>query len=265
MRREFVSSRRVVPILIVFCAGVLLGVVLGHRNRPAALSTVHEQASPTPVLTGRSEPIAAPRPIAPPATKPPEYLSRLKVLSELNAMQQNKFLAPVIMGEKLNDDFAAVFGLTPSATDRLRSAIAGAKLKLAELEADHAKVERSGDGEFTVTIPVFPAEGGAVYDDLMRTIRETLGEQRLPYYETIGQYDFERSSEFGQFGLTQSTIRVTQMRDEHGNPTSTWEIRRDRSNGGVSKLGVSDPNHVKRRYPLIYQKLLDAGFVEGEP
>lgn len=192
--------------LVAFGGGILLGAILWRQGESVELDAAQERQDATSAVRMSSErtddaPTATPSAVAPHPTELPDYLARLQVLVDLNATQQNKFLVPVIAGENLNDDFVSLFGLSSSETNRLADAIASARRKLAELEAQHAEIERSGDGEFTVTVPVFPAEGGAVHDELTETIRDTLGEQRLTYYETIGQSDFERSSAFGRFGL----------------------------------------------------------------
>lgn len=192
-------------------------------------------------------------------------MSRLKALreaSELLEEEKNLFirLSRPVDRERLNPDFVMLFGLTPHEVERLVAAMEVAKQKLSELEARHAMIEKEEDGSITVTIPIFPTDGGLVYDEWQQTMRSTLGEQRWSFYTEISRNDVEPSTAFGMFGLQRTEMHVK----PNGSPIAqaNWSPG---SAGGSHKVVNSNPRMLRKLYPLIHQKLVTGGFLPPEP
>jgi len=170
---------------------------------------------------------------------------------------------PVQFGQ-LNEDFAAVFELSAAEAQRLRASIAATRARLDALEASHAQIVAEGNGRFTVTVPPFPEEGGAVHDDFVAALRGLLGEERWSYYTRISEADFEQSSEFGGFGLTQSVFHVRTGQDGPGHPSLS-------SSGSLQDSGTwtreinGDLELFRNQYPLLYEKMRAGGYVPAAP
>ena len=67
---------------------------------------------------------------------------------------------PLLFGEELNPDFAAVFELSAEETNQLKAALETARVRVAELESRHARIQPKGPNEFTISIP--PSQRKAV-------------------------------------------------------------------------------------------------------
>lgn len=171
---------------------------------------------------------------------------------------------PPVQFGRLNEDFAAVFELSPAETRQLRASITATRARLDALEASHAQIVAEVDGSFTVTVPPFPEEGGAVHDDFVAGLRNLLGEERWNYYTRISSADFEQSSEFGGFGLTHSVFHIRAGQEGPGHPSLS-------SSGALQDSGTwtreinGDLELFRNQYPLLYEKMRTGGYVPAAP
>jgi hypothetical protein len=164
----------------------------------------------------------------------------------------------------LNNDFVRLYALSRSEATRLRDAVTTAREKVNELKARNAKIEKVGDGEFNIVIPDAPAEGGAIHDEFVQTIHQTLGPQRLPYYEQLSEVDFERSSLFERFGLSRSEIRIKPMLDDTGKPTQSVSMT-NLQEGVMVRTTEIDPELFPVRFPLLHRKITQGDFTSASP
>lgn len=249
-----------------------MGVVFGTRQEtvePALhAAAVPETSRTVAPVEARSEARAttpASASMVELAPQPPDYLARLKALADLNDDLQSKIYLSMVMGGNLDENFVRIFGLSSAETQQLRDALTTTRRKLKELEARVATIAKSGNGEFIVTIPEAPVEGGVIYDELMQTIRETLGPERLIYAERLSSFGFENSTEFDRFGLRRAEIHLRPMQDEQGQPTQRWLTSWNASDDIMVRTIFMDPALLKNRFPLIHQKMVDAGFLAAKP
>ena len=197
--------------------------------------------------------------------KSPTRLVRLQMVTDLNHLLRSKISVPMFSGEEINPDFVALFGLTTGDVKILNDAIAHAKAQLAELESSHARIEPKGSGKFTVTIPIFPKEGGLVSDEFMKTVRSTIGEDRFAYFNDILSPNVESSWTFKMFGLSQTVINIEELRDDRGMPTANSGMHFDPESGGMSTTVNTGMDFLKIQYPVIYQKMVAAGLIPPSP
>jgi hypothetical protein len=254
--------------IALIAAALALGFWVGRQSSDYTTSDDGSPVTPK----GLAAPVDIKRPAvtsnvtpSPDATPPnsgeffrPKFVS---VVTDLNRVLQNKISVPLLFGEELNPDFAAVFELSPREKNELKTALQNARVRVAELESRHARIEPKGPKEFTISIPPFPAEGGAVFDELTKSIRSTLGETRHPLYLQLSRYDFEGSSAFGMFGLGETVINVKPMRNEKGGPTATGTMSSNQETGTMSKTLDTDPDFLGVQYPLIYQRMIASGLL----
>lgn len=244
-----------------FLTGLAVGIVVTPMSRESRVT-----ATRSPLVFSAPEPKALPAPPSPqsttaaPALEPkPSYRDRLSTIAELNSLLRVKIAVPLLNFDEVNDDFVKVYGLRPGEVARLKANFAAAKNSLAIWEAKHATIEPSGENGYSISIPPFPQEGGLVYDGLLQSIHEVLGDERFAAYRaSAGDMD---SSGFGMFGLSKTTIDVRPSK-EGERPTSTSSSSVD-ANGTMKFQVNTNPAFFAKQYPELYQKTVEAGLWKG--
>jgi hypothetical protein len=108
---------------------------------------------------------------------------------------------------QLNDTFVALFDLEPSDRESLQLAINRSTEKLAALEAQNATVSRDEKGIVTIAVKAFPGPGGVVYDELMKSFYDTLGQERYGAFLALGALQVEVA--LAMFGAQDRILRVS--------------------------------------------------------
>jgi RNA polymerase sigma factor (sigma-70 family) len=159
---------------------------------------------------------------------------------------------------KLDPAFGELFALTPEEQTALQRSTDRARDRLAELERANAVVTRDETGNARIAVKSFAAEGGRVYDELMKSFAGTLGRERNGIFLKLGAEQVERA--LGQFGAVERTVTVAF--NPASDRTSYWVT--EELNSGVlyhsnREDGYRDLQEVEHRYGTII-KLLPAGF-----
>jgi hypothetical protein len=116
---------------------------------------------------------------------------------------------------KLTPAFVELFALTPSEEVALQQSLDRARDRLGDLERENATVAQNTDGAVVLSVKPFPEEGGAAYDELVKSFAETLGPERNVAFLTLGVQQVERA--FSQFGAAQRTITISADVAPNGN------------------------------------------------
>lgn len=241
------------PILC-FLVGIAFGFAIAGARRPAYVASESRPGIP---LTPRPTQVKPPPPriSAAPKIEKPVYRDRIAALSDLNSLLRAKISVPLTNGEEVNEDFVKVFGLTAAEVAQLKVSFAEAKKRIAELEASHASIVPEGENAFTISILPFPKEGGQVYDSLLQSIHDVLGDERFAAYRTFSP-DMD-SSMFGMFGLSDTTIAIRPVKQGE-KPTANGSSSFDP--GGPMKVRLdTNPVFFPTQYPAIYQKMVASG------
>lgn len=70
---------------------------------------------------------------------------------------------------------------------------------------------------------------------------------------------------FDRFGLRRAEIHLKPMQDEQGQPTQRWSMEWHPSDDIMVQTIIMDPALLENTFPLIYQKMLDGGFLTAKP
>lgn len=140
-----------------------------------------------------------------------EAVASKKKWELLVELSKQKLLAPqlnfVDSAGALNPAVASVFDLTSHEQESITHSIYYAREKMAELEKINATVTRTPDGKVVIEVKPFPGKGGAVYDELIKNIGQTLGSERNAAFQTLGGEQMEKA--FGAFGAAERKLTVT--------------------------------------------------------
>ena len=244
--------------IVCFLAGLAVGIVVAWTSgAPRTMAARPTVASGEPELWVVPSSPSLPPVNATAAPKPnPPYRERLNVIAEVNSLLQMKIVVPLLNGYEVNEGFIKVYGLTSGEVAQLKASFSAAKKNIAMLEAKHASIEPYGENGYLISIPPFPQEGGAVYDGLLQSIHEVLGDERFLAYRASTS-DMETSG-FGMFGLSETIINVSPTK-EGVNLTSQASSSFD--GNGPRKAHVDmNPVFFLTDYPEIYQRMVAAGF-----
>lgn len=118
----------------------------------------------------------------------------------------------------LTESFKVLFNLTPAEQQALQSTVDRARERLAELERLNATVTQRPDGKIEIKVKAFAAEGGQVYNDLMREFANTLGSERDEVYRSLGAEQVEMA--LSRFGAAERTVTVSRKTPEAANPNA---------------------------------------------
>lgn len=197
-------------MLAGFGLGAYIGVEYGANRRPAIATPAPPAAGEVTALrdeVARLRKALERQPHAPaaasarddsatPGKAPPPVWN---VLADL---QQRKLATPAITfvtgAGKLTDAFASLFALDSAERATLQQVLDRASDQLADLQRQNATIARGNDDSVTVTIKSFAAEGGVVYDQLMKDFAQTLGADRNAAFVRLGSEQVERA--LGRFG-----------------------------------------------------------------
>jgi hypothetical protein len=248
--------------VILFSAGVALGLHWRNTVAPVAPDTVREKSSPQHKEEPKPLQAAALAPFAtgaaPSADLSPVVKDRLSMLVDLNERLQQKYGTSMLMLGRLNEDFVRVFDLTAAQQQELKTAIQTARDELGRIEASLARIDPRADGGFNVSVPPYPRDGGAVYDQFIDRMTYILGPERMTYARELHAIDFERGiGELHQFGLWRINIEV--LPPAAG--SSSWGTSMDSATGLVTQTGSMDLGMLKRTYPFLYERMRAAGQV----
>ena len=241
-----------------FVLGLGSGLWISARQRTIPPSSFR----PVAFLSEEKEKVPAQRAGSPawsvgPQGKP-EILQRLRTVADLNRKLTSKINYPLTLGEDLNPDFVALYDLSAGQVERLKAAIAAARQGISRIEARAAVISPKDDGSITITIPPLPTEGGQLYDSLNQAIADILGTERYAFYRDMGD-DFEQSSAFDKFGVSQTEISVQNLPRGQAN----WNTNMDQKTGMLDKRVQMDPVALKNMMPLLYDRLVASGALKG--
>ncbi len=239
-----------------FAAGVVVGSVLWWRGERTVHLPVSEQgALPAQVAPERPRNAAFPRAMPDRSERETKVGVRLRALAELNGCLGNKISLPLLSFDELNADFLAVYDVTAAEKERMEAAVAKAQKEVANLETKFAVITPGPDGGFSISIPPFPEEGGAVYDELHRTVRSVLGAERYALYQTTGGEADSHS--FGGCGIGETTINIRKPgtgNDMMGSWSSSGGL-----DGTVTKEVEIGRLAFVKQYPDLARKMADEG------
>lgn len=182
----------------------------GSGAQPAGPRLV-DQAAAVAQRRGEREAAAAQksavgRPLGNPAGAPsPASIESLRTLADLkNRNLANIDIAFVMPNGQLSPNFAGLFGLTNDERTTLQHSVDRARERMAAAEQANATVAREPGGDVVIKIGSFAQEGGAVYDDLMKSFADTLGPDRNAVFQVLGGARVESS--LGFFGAAERTV-----------------------------------------------------------
>lgn len=154
-----------------------------------------------------------------PGAGAPESGAGKKKWEFLVELSKQKLLAPqlnfVDSSGVLNPAVASVFDLTPQEQQTLTQSLTTAHDKVAELEKLNATITRTPDGKIVIDVKPFPGEGGAVYDEFMASVGQTLGPERTAAFQTLAADQVEKS--MGNFGAGERKLTVSSQPDSKYN------------------------------------------------
>lgn len=250
---------------LLFGGGFVLGQQLSRAPRAAKMPTpagagLGLAATPEPV---KSESVAAPISKIEPAPQPSRPMAQLRALVEINRQAAQPLFSFHLLdggGSRLSEDFAQAFDLTPAEKQELEAVIAASRIEIAGMEAKLARIEPQPDGGFMIVIPTFPQEGGEAYDQFVAKIESLLGPERSGYLREMQIVDSDRLVGLGGFGLVQSDFRLLPPGEKSG---SSWESEGGFASGVTKRSGRGDVGGLQYHYPLIYEKMRQAGQIPG--
>ena len=240
--------------ILGFFVGVVVGLSISDIDK---VTHIAAEARPGISTIARPVPIQplTPRSAITAQSDRSAYRDRIAALTDLNSFLRTKISLPLTSGEEVSEDFVNVFGLTSGEVVQLKVAFVAAKKQISELEATHASIKPEGEHAFTISIQPFPEEGGPVYDGLLQSIHDVLGDQRFAAYRAMSP-DID-SSLFGMFGLSDTTIAIRPVKQGE-KPTSTGSSSFDPD--GTMKVRLdTNPVFFPTQYPAIYQKMVASG------
>jgi RNA polymerase sigma factor (sigma-70 family) len=179
---------------------------------------------------------AAAGPLAP---APAGSLRMLAELQKRGLVRPN--MAFVNPDGKLNSAFVELFALNPDEQSALQQNVDGARERLFELERANSAVSRNDKGDLVISVSPFAAEGGVVYDALMKSFADTLGPERNAAYVALGSSQVERA--LGQFGAAQRTVTFSVNPATAGGAKGNISVKMDyKSSDGSGNSSSNFPN-----------------------
>lgn len=203
----------------------------------------------------RSSGAAAAGPLA------PAPAGALQMLAEL---QKRGLVRPgmtfVNPNGKLNSAFVELFALEPSEQAALQQSVDGARERLFEFERANATVARNDKGDLVISVSPFAAEGGVVYDALMKSFADTLGPERNAAYVALGASQVERA--LGQLGAAQRTVTFSLDPAVEGGAKARVLVKMDykSSNGSGGSSSTFSSMEEAREYAGTVGRLVPPDF-----
>lgn len=186
-----------------------------------------------------------------------ELLALLKEIGILISLQ-------VAHGDQVTTQFEKFFRLAPDEVARLNALISATRARGNALVAARATGGISPDGKkLIVDVPVFPEEGGAVYDEMLVGISQVLGPERFAHFDAVAGRQFE--STFHQFGLQQVRYEVSlePSATYAGTPQYSYRLYHADGEAFSPVSGGSAPAvHLLRQLPFL-ERFLPPDF--GQP
>ena len=138
------------------------------------------------------------------------------------------------MGDSFNRELVLLLGVTPAELEQLDVATKNTKKSLDDLAIHAASRRVSDDGKtLIVTVPSLSAESGALYTNLISTVKQVLGPERYQLFDDLSGEIFDRS--FDQFGLNPLTYELTLKPVSTAGGVATYSFKRsyvDAANSG---------------------------------
>jgi hypothetical protein len=247
----------------VFC--ICVGIWIGHPTQRRSFSASPSSAAlrqlgERPSVSALVEQVAG---LPQPKTET-SFSTRLKSLLELNQFLkfQPKISVPLFNGDTINQDFVALFDLSPQQIDKMRNLVSAVKMRIAQIEAAHAVIEPKGDSEFLISVPPFPTEGGLVYNDMLDSIRKILGDERYVFYMAMPSHDLE-STTFRGFGLSESMIDLKPFDEKNGTASGSFTV--DPETKYIKSHVYTNSELFPEDYPELYKKMVNDGLWKPSP
>lgn len=186
-------------------------------------------------------------------------LEPMRLLAQLD---KKKWVRPemafVDSAGKLTESFTGLFNLTPAEQAALQGTVDRAREHLAVLEQANATVAVRPDGKVEIKVKAFAAEGGEVYNELMRDFASTLGPERDEVYRSLGAEQVELA--LSRFGAAERTVTVSRKAPGEGaQKTDKLIVVRDetrtRGSSSTSSSDYKDLNEVATRIGTLVRLL----------
>lgn len=239
----------------IICVG--LGLYIGRRTREESppKATLIKVASPEPPNHVQQIPYI--QPALADRSEVSSFTSRVNALIELNRLLQAKVSVPLLTIDTVNEDFVKLYDLSPQQTQQINNLVTTTKARLAKLEATHASIEPKAVDEFTITVSPFATEGGQLYNEMLKSVRDILGAERYTLYQAMPSYDLD-STGFRNFGLADTVIELKPYHGENGLTTSSSQTTFD-PNGLLTMRAKTNSEMFQHEYPELYKKMLAEG------
>lgn len=160
-------------------------------------------------------------------------------------------------GERLDENFAKLYELTPAEVTHLDAVFRRAKEQVGALEAERAEIEPQADGTTRITIEPFPKEGGAFHDSVRAELLATLGPTRSELYRQLSESNDSDATAFGGFGLRRTVIQIEPVGPD--GKAQAWGY----SNNTGTKIPTAsyrmDLLSLKDLKPALYARITGAG------
>jgi hypothetical protein len=235
------SKTKLVSTTLALVAAIGAGVLIGHRQMtpPSGGQSTRDELMMISNLRTENTRLkgeldlyhargAASNQLTPPVSPRGNVsmASPVEVLRRLSEMQSHKMISAKINrfldpSGKLTEGFVAMLELTPTEQANLQRVIEKARERLAQYERANSTMKRGENGAATIAIKPFPELGGAVFDELMNSIAQTLGPERNAVFRDFGQEQVE--TEFSRFGAVQRKITFSASSPDPRRPFSFRE------------------------------------------
>lgn len=245
------GKKRTLWLLVILVVG-LAGYFFPARRAGAPLEKPARAASPSGaklIVVKEKPPLSPPRDESVPAatTEPPVVVGELS-----KPVRRRVLFTPFLV--RMTPTFREDYGLTPAETNALNQAAEAARKRIGDLALANATVRTDATGTVTIEVRAF-AEGGVVYDELLRNFATVLGPERYAVFLPDAAESLERA--MGYLGVAMQTIELRHDPAAAGRAEYYW-VRMKTKNDRVDLSGASLA--AARAYLGPLMQLLPADF-----